>query len=189
MKSLPDKEEVGSMHPHSLRIWEEIVSSMDQYTNDSPKSKFYLPEELLAPVSLAAITFTQILYTPIPSRKSAKGSRLFDLFYLAMTCGVHIYLKEQRITHGYYPYVVQTDPNILREVRNSVGKTLTNGVTVVAPASEIMQIVVEELKSDVYMKHFLVKNREFNVEKFHNLLPAAVMWGYHTAKELVIFEQ
>lgn len=189
MKSLPDKEDASIMHPHSLRIWEEIVSSMDQYTNDSPKSKFYLPEELLSLVEHAAITFTQILYMPIPNRKSARRSKLFDLFYLAMTCGVHIYLKEQRLNHGYMPYLVQGDQSILREVRNSVGKTLTEGVTVVAPVSEIMQIVVDELQSDTYLKHFPIKNREFNVEKFHNLLPAAVMWGYLTAKELVLFKE
>lgn len=188
MKSLPDQEDVLLLHPHSIRIWEEIVSSMDQYTSDSLKSKFYLPEELLALCQDTSITFTQILYRPIPNKKGAKRTRLFDLFCLAMTCGVHVYLKEQRLNNGYYPYIVQNDPNIIREVRNSVGKILTQGVTIVAPVSEIMQIIVQELKSDIYTRHFLLKNREFNIEKFHNLLPVAVMWGYLTAKELVLFE-
>lgn len=188
MKRLPSKEEEQAIDPTVQRIWEDIVYSMDQYTNDSTLSKFYLPEDILAHCRSAAGVFAQLLYTPIPSKDEVKRSRLFGLLYLSMTCGVQIFLKERSMTKGYVPYRVLQDDAILREARNHVGKMLSEGIKVQPPVSQVMELFLEQLSTDHYVRRMSMRGREFNAEKFENLLPAAIMWGYLLSQELIIDE-
>ncbi|HVZ58615.1 MAG TPA: hypothetical protein VG935_02585 [Patescibacteria group bacterium] len=185
MKRLPNKEE-QPIEPTVQRIWDEIVDSMDQYTNDSQVSKFYLPEELLIHCHKAANIFTQLLYTPIPSPEEVKKTRLFGMLYLSMSCGVQIYLKERSLNKGYLPYKISNEEKYIRDARHKVGKTLSEGIKVQPPVSQVMELFITQLNTQQYIRRFSLKGREFNVEKFENLLPAAIMWGYLFAKELVI---
>lgn len=187
MKRLPSKEE-QEIDPTVNRIWEEIVYSMDEYTHDSNLSKFYLPEGILIHCRTAAQIFTQLLYTPIPSKEEVKRTRLYGLLYLSMTCGVQIFLKERSLSKPYTPYHIITDPSYIRQVRNSVGKLLSEGIKVQPPVSQVMEIFITNLNSEQYIKRLTLRGKEFNAEKFDNLLPAAIMWGYLFAKELVAEE-
>jgi hypothetical protein len=188
MKRLPSKEEEQVVDPTVQRIWEDIVYSMDQYTNDSILSKFYLPEDILTHCRSAAGVFAQLLYTPIPSKEEVKKSRLFGLLYLSMACGVQIFLKERILTKGHIPYRILQDEAILREARNNVGRTLSEGIKVQPPVSQVMELFLEQLKTDHYIRRMSLRGREFNAEKFENLLPAAIMWGYLFSQELTIDE-
>lgn len=185
MKSLPSNEEQIE-NPEVQRIWEEIICSMDQYTNDSLLSKFYLPEDLLTHCRGAATVFSQLLYTPIPSSTDTSKTRLYSLFYLTMTYGVQVFLKERSITTGYLPYEITNDPGLIRSARCKVGRVLSEGIKIKPPVSQVMDIFLTELNAHQYIRRFSLKGREFNSEKFDNLLPAAVMWGYLTAGELII---
>lgn len=187
MKRLPDNKK-QMIDPAVQRIWEDIIYSMDQYTNDSVLSKFYLPEELLTHCRITANIFTQILYTPIPTSDEASKTRLYGMFHLAMSCGVQIYLKERSLIKGYLPYKIISDPNLIRSVRNKVGKQLSEGIKVHPPVSQVMELFINQLNTKRFMKRFTLANREFNTEKFENLLPVAIMWGYLLAQELVVSE-
>ncbi|GIW61299.1 MAG: hypothetical protein KatS3mg089_0151 [Patescibacteria group bacterium] len=187
MKRLPNTEE-QAIDPIGLRIWEEIVYSMDQYTNDSVLSKFYLPESLLEHCRKASFIFAQLLYTPIPSTEEVKRTRLCGLLYLAMACGVQIYLKERSISKQYTPYRVVTDEQTIRLARNRVSRALTEGIKVQPPISQVLDLIITNLHSDQYIKRFTLKGKEFNSEKFDSLLPAVIMWGYLFAKELITDE-
>ena len=187
MKRLPNKEE-QQIDPSVQRIWEEIVYSMDQYTNDSVLSKFYLPEEILAHCRSAANIFAQLLYTPIPSPTEIQKTRLYGMLYLSMACGVQIYLKERSLTKGFLPYRITKDESIIRIARNKVGKVLSEGIKVQPPVSQVMELFITQLNTEQYVRRFSIRGREFNSEKFENLLPAAIMWGYLIAQELVIDE-
>jgi len=184
MKRLPSKEEHVS-DPVVQRIWEEIVCSMDQYTHDSTFSKFYLPENILIHCRSSATIFTQLLYRPIPSSEIAQGTRLYSLFYLSMTYGVQIFLKERNINKGHVPFEITTNPHDIRAARNMVGKSLSEGIKVKSPVSQVMDIFLIQLNAHQYMRKFIIRGREFNSEKFDNLLPASIMWGYLTAQELI----
>lgn len=184
MKRLPDNEEQID-DPMVQRIWEEIVFSMDQYTNDSQFSKFYLPENLLIHCRSAATIFTQLLYFPIPSTHEAEKTRLYSLLYLAMAYGVQVYLKERIATKGYLPYYIMSSPDAIRSARSKIGRMLSEGIKVKSPVSQVMDIFLTELNAHQYIRRFSLKGRELNTKKFDNLLPAAVMWGYLTADELI----
>lgn len=186
MKRLPEKEENLQLDPSVQRIWEDVVYSMDQYTNDSSLAKFYLPEELSMYVRTTAMVFSQLLYSPIPSREEIKKSRAYGLFYLAISCGVQIYLKERLTIHGFSPYKIVLDDEIARNTRNKIGRLLSEGIKVQSPVSEVMELFIEELTRDIFMRRMVLKGREFNNEKFDNLLPAAIMWGYLLTKELIL---
>lgn len=187
MKRLPEQEE-EQIDPTVNRIWEDIVYSMDQYTDDSTLSKFYLPEDILVHCRTAASIFTQLIYTPIPTANQVKRSRAYGLFYLAMTCGVQIFLKERVIQKGYTPYRIVVDDAIIRTARNKVGKLLSEGIKVQSPVSQVMELFIEELTREQYTKRMTIKGHEFNSEKFDNLLPAAIMWGYLLTQELLLDE-
>lgn len=187
MKRLPEHEE-QQVDPTVNRIWEDIVHSMDQYTNDSVLSKFYLPEEILLHCRKASNIFAQLLYTPIPTTLHVNKSRAYGLLYLAMTCGVQIYLKERILKKGYTPYRIVLDDAIIRTARNKVGRVLSEGIKVQSPVSQVMELFIEELTREHYTKRMNLKGHEFNEEKFDNLLPAAIMWGYLLTQELLIDE-
>ena len=51
-----------------------------------------------------------------------------------------------------------------------------------------MELFITHLNTQQYIRRFSLRGREFNVDKFENLLPAAIMWGYLFAKELVVDE-
>ncbi|MBI5044956.1 MAG: hypothetical protein HZC02_03450 [Candidatus Levybacteria bacterium] len=184
MKSLPSDEgqSVGTV----LRIWEEIIGSMDQYTHDSLLSKFYLPEEILTQCKKSAEIFAQLLYSPIPSSKEIEKTKLYGLMYLSMACGVQIFLKERSIEKGYTPYKIANDPAHIRNTRLKIGNMLSEGVRVKSPVSQVIDLFIFHLDTNSYIKKFSIKKKEFNAEKFEDLLPAAIMWGYLTAKELVV---
>lgn len=187
MKKLPSPEE-QQIDPTVQRIWEAIVYSMDEYTHDSALSKFYLPEDLLEHCRGAANIFAQLLYTPIPSSEEIKRTRLYGMLYLSMTCGVQIYLKERAFTKGYLPYRILNDEVTVRLARNKVGKILSEGIKVQPPVSQVMELFITHLNTEQYIRRFTLRGKEFNAEKFENLLPAAIMWGYLLAKELTIDE-
>jgi len=187
MKRLPNTEEL-ELNPTVLRIWEDIVYSMDQYTHDSTLSKFYLPEGILAHCRKAANIFAQLLYSPIPSSEEVQKTRLYGLIYLSMACGVQIFLKERAITKPYAPYHIKSNSIDIRFARNTVSRMLSEGVKVQAPVSQVMELIITSLQTDQYIRRFTLKGREFNAEKFDTLLPAAIMWGYLFTSELLIDE-
>jgi hypothetical protein len=185
MKRLPDQEE-QIIDSTVQRIWEDIVYSMDQYTNDSTLSKFYLPEDVMKHCHMTANIFTQLLYSPIPTPQEAKKTRLYAMIHLAMTCGVQIYLKERSLTKGYSPYHISKDEITIRDARIKIGKALSEGIKVKPPVSQVMELFITQLNTSHYLRRFSLKGYEFNSEKFDNLLPAAIMWGYLLTQELVI---
>lgn len=185
MKRLPSKEE-QTIDITVQRIWEDIVYSMDQYTHDSVLSKFYLPEDILVHCRSIANIFAQLLYTPIPSPDEIQKSRLYGMLYLSMTCGVQIYLKERSLTKGYLPYTIQKDEALIRLAKNKVGKLLSEGIKVQPPVSQVMELFIAQLNTEHYIRRFSLRGREFNAEKFENLLPAAIMWGYLFSQELIV---
>ena len=103
-----------------------------------------------------------------------------------MAYGVQVYLKERIITKGYLPYNTISNPDAVRSARNKIGRMLSEGIKVKSPVSQVMDIFLIELNAHQYMRRFNLKDRELNTEKFDNLLPAAVMWGYLTANELIV---
>ncbi|CAN5135117.1 hypothetical protein BH11PAT1_BH11PAT1_7800 [soil metagenome] len=185
MRRLP-KKEFYSTDPLALQVWEDVVYSMDQYTNDSAVSKFFLPEEITLHCKETAAIFAQLHFSPIPTSKEVLKTRLFGLFYLSTTCGVQIYLKERAIFTNYSPYAMQTDPRETREARRKTLKQLAEGVEIFQPITDVLDLFMQQLLPTKEKMKRHNKNRDFNEELFDKLLPITLIWGYLFAKEMIL---
>lgn len=185
MKKLPNEESV-LIEPLAMRIWEDVVYSMDAYTNDSSLSKFYLPDEIISHCRLTAAAFAQIHFAPIPSREDVLNTRLFAVFYLAMTCGIQIYLKERSIFTNFSPYTIQADEKHIREIKNKIFQELTDGIHLDSPLDQVIALFLRQL-SPIKKKIIRLDNDAyFNEELFDKFLPMNLIWGYLFAKKMIL---
>lgn len=185
IKRLPKKESY-TVDPLALQVWEDVIYSMDQYTHDSTVSKFFLPEEITTHCKSTAAIFAQLHFSPIPTSKEVCKTRLFGLFYLSMTCGVQIYLKERAIFTNYSPYVIQSEPSQIREAKRKTLKQLQEGVELFQPITDVLDLFMNQLTPTKEKMKRYNKNREFNEELFDKLLPITLIWGYLFAREMIL---
>lgn len=184
MKNLPDqKPQIAD--PIVVRIWEDIVYSMDQYTNDSVFPKFYLPEILLHHARSTAATFAQYHYMPIPTTKEIYKSRLFSLFLLTINCGIQIFLKERSIMTNYQPYNIITNKETIQSAKQKTTRLIFEGVEILESTDQVMGLMISQIKSPRIVRRLTLTNREFNNEKFETFLPGSMLWGYLFANEMV----
>lgn len=185
MKRLPKKESY-STDPMALQVWEDVIYSMDQYTHDSTLSKFFMPEEITLHCKETAAIFAQLHFSPIPTTKEVMKTKLFGLFYLAMTCGVQIYLKERAIFTNYLPYVIQNDLQEIRVAKKKTLKQLEDGVEIFQPITDVLELFMQQLVPTKEKMKRHNKNRDFNEELFDKILPITLIWGYLFAREMIL---
>lgn len=183
------KKESYPIDPLAQQVWEDVIYSMDQYTHDSEVSKFFLPDEIITQCRTIAAAFAQIHYMPIPSTTEVYKTRLFGLFFLAMTCGVQIYLKERSVFMSYAPYTILQDAREIREARRKIFRQLEDGIEVFSPIDEVMELFIKQLTPVKAKIIRYTKDLEFNDKLFDKILPITLMWGYLFAKEMIIDEK
>ena len=188
MRRLPKEEKTEKQQvfdPLAHRIYEEVVLSMEQYTHDSHLPKFYLPENFLRHCRMLASIFTQIHYAPLMEPEIAKRSRLFGIFFLSISCGAQIFLKERSIFTNFAPYKMQTDEKKVKDIKQRVTKMLFDGATILETTDQTMQMFLEQIANSRQIKKLVVSNHEFDEEKFDRFMPASILWGYLFAKEML----
>lgn len=185
MRRLPKQENIGT-DPIANRIFEEVVCSMEQYTNDSILSKFYLPEHFLKHCRQTASIFSQIHYAPLLEPERAIKSRIFGLFFLSMNCGAQIFFKERSIFTNYSPYSLYSDDEVVKDIKYRVTKMLFDGATILETTDQAMKIFLEQLVTPKQVRRLAVYDHDFDIEKFDRFMPASILWGYLFAKEMII---
>ncbi len=129
----------------ATQIWEDVVHSMGQYTNDSFTSKFLPPEEILTYVRPIASSFAQLHYTPLPTKKEIYKSHLYGVFYFLIICGMQMHIKERSILKNHAPYTLETHEKLIREAKNRVMNELTEGIKVYPPLNHAMDIFLSNV--------------------------------------------
>jgi hypothetical protein len=186
MKKIQKTEEQLTLDPIVANIWENVVYSMDQYTHDSPVSKFYLPEDIMVHCREVSAIFAQVHYVPILTTEEVYKSRLYSLFFLSMLCGVQIYLKERSLEKNYSPYTLLADEKMIRAAKNKVTRMLFDGAVILETVDQVMNLFLAQLMLIRQRRRFTIKNKDFDEEKFDRFLPASILWGYLFAKEMVL---
>lgn len=181
---LPKKEQLH-VNDSANSIWEHVVHSMDQYTNDSHLSKFYLPEEIVPHCREAASIFTQIHYAPIISTEEAYKSRLYSFFLLSTLCGVQIYLKERSVINKLSDYNITVNQDAIHDAKRKVSRQLFDGAVILETIDQVMSLFLTQLMMLKQKRRFQLKDHDFDEEKFDRFLPASILWGYLFAKEVV----
>lgn len=190
MKNLPEhiikQENILNDDSLALQIWEDVVSSMSQFTDDNFNSKFLPPEELLIYIRPVAASFALLHFTPLPPIKEIYKSHLYAMFYFSIICGIQIYIKERAIYKKHAPYLIKIDQFEVKTAKNNVMKQLTEGIKVYPPINQTMDIVINNLVTPRRLDRLTLKNAEFDSEKFDKFMPVTLLWGYLFAKEIIL---
>jgi len=184
MRRLP-KQDI-EFDPLAHRIYEDVVCSMEQYANDSSLSKFYLPENFLHHSRKTASIFAQIHYAPLLEPDKAERSRIFALFFFSMSCGAQIFFKERSIFTNFSPYSLFDDEEVVKDIKRRVTKMLFDGATILETTDQAMRIFLQQLVTPKLLRRLVVRDHDFDTEKFDRFMPASILWGYLFAKEMVI---
>ncbi len=185
MKSLPDPNE-QLIDPVASRIWEDVVHSMTQFTDDCTTSKFLPSEEVLVHIRPIAAAFALLHFTPLPPLKDIYKSHLYALFYLSIVCGMQMFIKERSIQKGYTPYAIQIDTGIVRIAKHAVMKQLSDGIKVFPPINQTMDIFLTHMLTQRRVERLPMRNFAFDSAKFDKFMPVTLLWGYLFAREIII---
>jgi hypothetical protein len=188
MRTLPEQSEQNIQQNDSLasQILEDVVCSMSQYTDDSISPKFLPPEELLIQIRPVAAAFALLHFIPLPPTKEIYKSHLYALFYFSIICGIQMYIKERAIAKHNAPYTLRTNHDLIRDAKNTVMKHLTEGIKVLPPINQTMDIFLSYIITPRRLERLPLKNTEFDTTKFHKFMPVTLLWGYLFAKEIII---
>lgn len=187
MKSLPELPKLRKSENETitLRILEDVILSMSQFTNDSAFSKFIPPEEMLLHIRPVAAAFAQLHFTPIPPIQRIYKSHLYSLFYFSIICGIQIYVKYRSIINNHKPYIISLEQHRLRIAKNNVLRELTDGIKVFPPINQVMDIFLNYMVTKRMIGKLSIVNTELDIQKFHNFMPVTLLWGYLFAREVI----
>lgn len=175
-------------HPQALRIWEEIITSYNTYTNDSSVVRFFLPEQLILHCRPVAAAFTSLPYSPTLDPQKVYETSLYYVFLLSTVCGVQIYLKEQAIERGYGPYKIYADETIVKNAKEQALLGLSMGAKLPEPADQVMKKFIAQFANSTQKSNFRLKGKSFDRKRYEYLLPASVFWGYLFAKDMIYYK-
>lgn len=170
----------------ALQIWEDVVYSMSQYTDDNILPKFLPPEEILVHVRPIAAAFALLHFTPLPPMKEIYKSHLYSLFYFSIICGIQMYLKERALTKDSAPYRIDTNSLNIREAKNMVMRQLTEGTKVFPPINKTMDIFLTHILTQRRLERLPIRNAEFDSSKFDKFMPVTLLWGYLFASFVIL---
>lgn len=187
MRNLPEQpERIIEDNTLALQIWEDVVSSMSQFTHDSNVSKFTPPDEVLHYIRPTAAAFTQLHFTPLPPIKDVYKSQLYGLFYFSILFGTQMYIRQRALIKNHSPYTIRIDPKDIREAKHHVMKQLTEGIKVFPPINQTMDIFLTHILTPRRIERLPLKNSEFDRTKFDKFMPVTLLWGYLFAREIIV---
>jgi hypothetical protein len=185
MTNLP-QEEFTELESQAMLIAGEIFNLINQYTNDSNISKFFLTDEVARACYGLAGGFSAVIYIPDLTPEEVKDTQILSFIYALMTYGFNIYLKERTfITHGS-PYTLPADLKILKNAQKKTLTLTSNGKLVSTPlADKIIMIILENVTKQINMRTFVIKKHRLNRTKFLDYTKLSLYWGYNFARELL----
>ena len=187
MSQLPERnplEHLPEISSTAQVLWEEVIYSLDEFTSDSTLAKFFMPEELLDASRPVAAAFAMLHFSPFPPLKDIYRTRLYSLFLFAITCGTQTYLKEQSRAGTTRNLRFITDPKRVKEIKNSILRSLIDGVSICQPIDEVMSLFLKQLLPMKEQLRLYPVGSFFNEAMYDQFLPITLAWGYLFAKEM-----
>ena len=100
----PTPKNTAQLEDQALLIANEIFNLINEYTNDSHVSKFFLTDEIASACYGLTAGFTSVIYTPSLNPEQTVDSAMLSFLYALMTYGFNIYLKERSLKTNSQPY-------------------------------------------------------------------------------------
>jgi len=179
-------KETVKLEDQALLIANEIFNLINQYTNDSSISRFFLTDEVASACYGLTAGFTSVIYTPVLSAEMTVDATLLSFLYALMTYGFNIYLKERSLRTNSQPYKLPYDKKIVRKAQKDTLERTAKGDLLSTPlADNIVAIIIENISTQMDLKEFEIKGYRMNKRKFWDYAKLSLYWGYNFAGELI----
>jgi hypothetical protein len=180
------QQSVTHLEDQALLIANEIFNLINQYTNDSHVSKFFLTDEIASTCYSLTAGFTSVIYTPALEPEKTVDSVLLSFLYALMTYGFNIYLKERSLRTNSAPYSLPFDQQVIKKAQKIILNRTSKGDLNSTPlADNIIAIIIENIRTQMDLEEFTLKGHRLNKRKFWDYVKLSLYWGYNFAEELV----
>lgn len=173
-------------NPDARQLWNEIVCSLEEYTDDGVVAKFFTPEELILQARTMAVALASSLYTPELSLEEALESDLYHSVFLTAVWGIQAYIKEGLVLKNHTTYTLVTNnTEVLEKIRNESFQELTKEIRVPAVIQTLFEAYKETFNDKTAQIHFPLPSKTFHKERLPHMLQVAFFWGYLFGKETI----
>ncbi|HWY79401.1 MAG TPA: hypothetical protein VNW29_03520 [Candidatus Sulfotelmatobacter sp.] len=174
------------LEDQALLIANEIFNLINEYTNDSHVSKFFLTDEIASTCYGLTAGFTSVVYTPALDAEQTVDATLLSFLYALMTYGFNIYLKERSLRTNSAPYILPYDKKIVKKAQKTTLTRTSKGNLIATPlADNIIAIIIENITTQMDLHEFILKGHRMNKRKFWDYVKLSLYWGYNFAGELL----
>src|SRR5258708_1990393 len=155
------------LEDQALLIANEIFNLINEYTNDSSISKFFLTDEIASACYSLSAGFTSVIYKPALDPELTVDSSLLSFLYALITYGFNIYLKERSLKTNSQPYRLPHDKGIVRKAQQTTLSHTAKGDLISTPlADNIIALIIENTNGQLDMEEFTIKDHKLNKHKF-----------------------
>ncbi|HVA96637.1 MAG TPA: hypothetical protein VND99_03200 [Candidatus Acidoferrales bacterium] len=180
------QENITQLEDQALLIANEIFNLINEYTNDSSVSKFFLTDEIATACYGLTAGFTSVIYTPNLTPKQTVDTTMLSFLYALMTYGFNIYLKERSLRTNSAPYSLPYDKTVVRKAQKKALSRTAKGDLISTPlADNIIAIILENITTQMDISEFTIKGHRLNKRKFWDYVKLSLYWGYNFAEEIL----
>lgn len=184
------KKDASALEEQAMLIASEIFALINQYTNDSSISKFFLTDDIARVSYGLAGGFSSVMYSPALEPEDLKDSAILSFVYALMTYGFNIYLKERSLTTNAAPYSLPAKVDVIKRIQKKTLEMTSEGQLASTPlADNIIKILITNVKNQIEVEEFKIKGYRFNKRKFYDYAKLSLYWGYNFARELLTDQQ
>ena len=174
------------LEDQALLIANEIFNLINEYTNDSTVSKFFLTDEIASCCYGLTAGFTAVVYSPALTPEQTVDSTMLSFLYALITYGFNIYLKERSLRTNSQPYRLPYNKATVRKAQQITLSRTAKGDLVSTPlADNIIAIITENINSQMDIRDFSLPGHKMNKRKFWDYVKLSLYWGYNFAGELI----
>jgi hypothetical protein len=186
----PVHKDTLQLEDQALLIANEIFNLINEYTNDSHVSKFFLTDEIASACYGLTAGFTSVIYSPSLFPEETVDSTMLSFLYALMTYGFNIYLKERSLRTNSQPYRLPYDKKVVRKIqKDTLARTAKGNLFSTPLADNIIAIIIENIKTQMDLTEFVIKGHRLNKPKFWDYVKLSLYWGYNFAGELIDKEE
>jgi hypothetical protein len=180
------KNNTPHLEDQALLIANEIFNLINEYTNDSHVSKFFLTDEIASSCYSLTAGFTSVIYAPNLTPEKTVDATMLSFLYALMTYGFNIYLKERSLKTNSKPYMLPYDKKIVKKAqKDTLERTAKGNLLSTSLADNIIAIIIENITTQMNLNEFNIRGHRLNKRKFWEYVKLSLYWGYNFAAELV----
>lgn len=180
------KKSAERLEAQAISIASEIFNLLNQYTNDSATSKFFLNDEISASFYVAAGGFTSLVYVPPLEAEEIKNKHAVSFFFILATYGFQVYLKERSIKTNAAPFRLPTNETLIEDASIKILDNAEEGKLISSPLSDaVINIIIKQIEKTMNLKDFEIKDHALDEKKLFSYMLVTLYYGYNMAVYII----